>query len=78
MELEVKIDEIMEAKGITLDQLVERTGLPRMTIYNARKGLNVTLKNAMRIADALESKLEDVWGIASSELKDDESADISS
>lgn len=68
-----KVDEVMESKGLTLDQLIEKTGLPRMTVFNARKGANVTLRTALKISEALEVALEDIW---SKEEKEEEDADV--
>lgn len=67
-----KVDEVMESKGLTLDQLIEKTGLPRMTVFNARKGANVTLRTALKISEALEVALEDIW---SKEEKEEEDAE---
>lgn len=68
----------MEAKGITVDQLIERTGLPRMTIFNARKGSNVTLRTALKISEALDEKMENIWSIESIEPEGDDDADVPS
>jgi DNA-binding Xre family transcriptional regulator len=76
MNIESQIDAIMEAKGITVDQLIEKTGLPRMTIFNARSGKNVTLRTALKISEALDEKMESIWSIESIEPEDDQSADI--
>jgi DNA-binding Xre family transcriptional regulator len=56
-----KVDEVMESKDLSLDQLIEKTGLTRMTLFNARKGSNVTLKTALAISEALEVPLEEIW-----------------
>lgn len=77
MEINSKIDEIMETKQVTVDQLIEKTGLPRMTIFNARTGANVTMKTALRISEALEVPLHDIWSVDSLE-RDEELADVSS
>lgn len=80
MSIESKLDETMEAKGITVDQLIEKTGLPRMTIFNARRGMNVTIKTALKISEALEVQMEEVWSIEAIEQKDgaeNEDADVS-
>jgi DNA-binding Xre family transcriptional regulator len=61
MIIESKIDEVLETKGISVDDLVNRTGLTRMTIFNARKGANVTLKTALIISEVLGVALESIW-----------------
>lgn len=42
-------------------QLAFLTGLPRMTIFNARRGKNITLRTAQLIAGALGEPLESIW-----------------
>lgn len=69
MDIESKINEILLLKGISVEQLIERTGLPRMTIFNARRGKNVVISTAMKIAKALEVPLEQIWPIETSEQK---------
>lgn len=61
MEIESKLDIVMEEKEVSIETLIEKTNLPRMTIYNARQGKNVTMSTALKIAEALEVKLEDIW-----------------
>lgn len=58
-----KVDQIMTEKGITSAQLADVTGLPRMTIGNARRGKGLTLKIALRISRALGTPLEMVWAL---------------
>lgn len=53
----------MEEKGISWDELVEATGLTRMTLYNASKGKRVTLVTAQLIAQALKESVDTVWPI---------------
>ena len=51
----------MEAKGITLEQLLEKTNLPRMTLFNARRGKNVTIITALKITEALDTPVDELW-----------------
>lgn len=74
MSIESKLDEVMAEKNFSVDQLIEKTGLPRMTIYNARKGANLTLKTALSISEALDVKLEDIWSREA--LEEEEVADV--
>ncbi len=73
--IESKIDEIMKAKDISLDELIKKTELPRMTIFNARKGANVTLTTALKISEALEVSVEEIWLTDSTE-QDVTNADV--
>lgn len=75
--IESKIDEIMKAKDISIDDLIKKTDLPRMTIFNARKGANVTLTTALKISEALDVTVEEIWLTDSTE-QDTTDADVSS
>lgn len=61
--LVTKLDEIMREKDITDGDMETITGLPRMTIFNARRGKNITMKNAQLIAQALKVSLDQIWPI---------------
>jgi DNA-binding Xre family transcriptional regulator len=61
MILESKVDEVLQSRGVSVDTLVEKTGLTRMTIFNARRGASVKIETAIKIAEALEVKVEDIW-----------------
>lgn len=61
MEIISKIDKILQEKAITVDDLIKRTSLPRMTIFNARVGRNVTMVTALKITKALGVAVEEVW-----------------
>jgi transcriptional regulator with XRE-family HTH domain len=76
MEITSKIDSVMEAKGFTLEQLLEKTSLPRMTLFNARRGKNVTIITAMKISEALETPINELWDSETIE-SEREDADIS-
>jgi len=56
-----KVDEVMKSKGLTVDQVLEKTGLSRMTFFNAKNASNVTIKTALLIASALEVSIDDIW-----------------
>ena len=61
MEIFTQIDQIMKDKGLSDRDLSEITGLPSMTIGNARRGKNITLANALRISRALGQPLDKIW-----------------
>lgn len=75
MNIESKLDAVIEAKGLSVDQLIEKTGLTRMTIFNARRGLNVTINTALKIAEALEVSMHDIWSSENID-KEESSADL--
>lgn len=54
----MSLKEIRKSKGITQDDLSEKSGVPKMTISKIERGVtkmeNLTLINALKIADALE------------------------
>jgi len=77
MEINSKVDEVMEAKGVTLDQLIEKSGLPRMTVFNARRGLNVTIKTAFKISEALGVSVDEIWSTEILEPEVEELANLS-
>ncbi len=68
MEISSQLNTLLESKGMSADELAEKADIPRMTIYNARKGKNVTLTTAMKIVKALEVNVSDIW----SEFVEDE------
>jgi DNA-binding Xre family transcriptional regulator len=72
MEMVNKIDEVMADKKVSIEDLIDRTSLPRMTIYNARKGRNITITTALKIAEALGTSVEDLWIKAEFAEKDEE------
>jgi transcriptional regulator with XRE-family HTH domain len=72
MEIFTKIDAIMKAQGVSDADLADATGLPRMTIGNARRGKNITLANALRISKALGQPLNKIWAIDSEGLAQEE------
>lgn len=53
--------DIMERKNISWREIIEITGLTRMTLSNASKGKGVTLATAQAIAKALGESVETVW-----------------
>ena len=58
-----KIKEIRKAKGITQDQLAERTGLNRVHLYRLENGKqSMTLRTLKLIADTLEVRVRDLIG----------------
>lgn len=77
MEINSRINEVMVEKGVSTDELVEKTGLSRMTIFNASRGLNVTIKTAMKIAEVLSVPIEEIWSIELLEKDEEESESFS-
>jgi DNA-binding XRE family transcriptional regulator len=67
MELVSKLDEIMENRNISLVSLARRTGLAKMTIYNAQVGRRVNLYTALKIAKALNTPLTSIWQLENKE-----------
>lgn len=62
-----KIDQIMREKGISETELSEKSGLSRMTIFNARRGRNSTLPVIIRISKALGEPFEKIWAVEKEE-----------
>jgi DNA-binding Xre family transcriptional regulator len=56
-----KIDELMLKKNLNDPDLAELTGLPRMTIGNARRGKGITLRTALLISEALNVAIGDLF-----------------
>ena len=56
-----KLDELLQEKGMTAEQLADKADLPRMTIFNARRDKNITIINAFKIASILEVQVEQIW-----------------
>lgn len=48
-----KLREVRIAAGLTLQQIVNKSGLARITVENAEKGRTVALISAVRIVNAL-------------------------
>ena len=69
-----KLDELLETKGVSSEDLSCSTGLTRMTIFNARKGSGVTLNTAILIAQALDVSIEDIWQTADTDPQEKEAA----
>ena len=56
-----QINAVLRSKNMSIEQLIEKTNLQRMTIFNARRGKNVTIATAIKIAEALEVPVESIW-----------------
>lgn len=69
-----KLDDILKAKNIGIEDLAYTTKLTRMTIFNACRGNGVTLNTAMLIARSLNVKIEDIWQEAESDSREEEAA----
>lgn len=58
-----RVKEIRERKRLSVDDLAERTGIDRASLYRLEKGeLNVTIVKLNRIAQALFVDLGDLVG----------------
>ena len=60
-----KIIKLRQQKGWSLDDLAERSGVPRTTLHNIEKGHEPSWSKVCKIADAL--------GVSLDELRPDES-----
>ncbi|AMT70564.1 putative transcriptional regulator [Mycobacteroides abscessus subsp. abscessus] len=59
--LAIEIQRVRVAAGLTLDQLAERTGIPRNTIHRyENQKLNPTVKALLRLAIGLEVNIGDL------------------
>lgn len=67
MEFPNKMGAIMQEKQVSEDQLAYLADLTRMTVYNAKKGKNIMLGNAIKIAKALGEPVEKIWFFPESE-----------
>lgn len=76
MNIHAQIDQIMKEKGLSDADLAELTGLPRMTIGNARRGKNILLANAFRISKALGKPLDQIWAIKKPESEVSEEEEV--
>lgn len=56
----MRLKEIRNAKGITIPQLVEMTGIPKRTIEDIQRRGDCVVSNAIKIADALGVTLDEL------------------
>jgi len=64
-------------EGLTLQQLVNKTGLARITIRNAEKGVNVSYVSAVRIVKALNELSGKKYTVEELGIKIAEAKDVS-
>lgn len=55
------IKERCEELGVTYKWVSEKSGVPIKTIYDAVRGSNTTIITAIKIANTLGCKLDDLW-----------------
>lgn len=56
----MRLKEIRNAKGITIPQLVEMTGIPKRTIEDIQRRGDCFVSNAIKLADALGVTLDEL------------------
>lgn len=56
----MRLKEIRNAKGITIPQLVEMTGIPKRTIEDIQRRGDCVVSNAIKLADALGVTLDEL------------------
>ncbi len=61
MEILTNLGQLMREKGVVDADIERECGITRMTVCNARRGRNVTLKVAQAIAKVLGEPLEKIW-----------------
>lgn len=59
--MKYKIREMREQKGITQDELSEKSGITRATLWRLESGEVTTTKTLMKIADALDVSVSDLF-----------------
>lgn len=65
---ENRLEGVMREKGVSTEDICFFTGLTYMTVFNARRGKNITLQTATLIAKALKVKsLDEIWPIGGEE-----------
>ena len=62
-----RVKRLRELKGVTLEQLAERTGLTKSYLSKVERGVSVpSISTAIRIADAFETEVGDLFGVTAS------------
>ena len=62
-----RVKRLRELKGVTLEQLAERTGLTKSYLSKVERGVSVpSISTAIRIADAFETGVGDLFGVTAS------------
>jgi transcriptional regulator with XRE-family HTH domain len=72
-----KLREVRLAAGLTIQQIVRKSGLARITVENAEKGRTVALISAVRIVKALNELSGDNHTIEDLEIKTPEKKEAS-
>jgi transcriptional regulator with XRE-family HTH domain len=63
--------------GLTLQQIADKTGLARITIYNAEKDITVSYVSAVRIVSALNELSGKNYSVEELEIRTAETKDAS-
>ena len=72
-----KLRNIRLSNGITLQQIANKTGLARITIYNAEKNIKVSYVSAARIVNALNELTGKSYTVEELEILTTETKDVS-
>ncbi|OGK41510.1 hypothetical protein A2954_00720 [Candidatus Roizmanbacteria bacterium RIFCSPLOWO2_01_FULL_37_12] len=59
--LSQRIEELRKKKGLTQEELAEKSGLHRAYFWDIENGRNISVKTAYKIAHALEVKVADLF-----------------
>jgi transcriptional regulator with XRE-family HTH domain len=65
------------SNGLTLQQIADKTGLARITIYNAEKDITVSYVSAVRIVNALNELAGKNYNVEDLEIRTTETKDAS-
>lgn len=56
----MNVQKIRKEKGLTVQQLADKAGLPKRTVENILRNGTCTVTNAIKLADALEVTLDEL------------------
>lgn len=63
-----RVKRLREVKGVTLEQLAERTGLTKSYLSKVERGISVpSVATALKLADAFEVSVGDLFGVSAPE-----------
>ena len=63
-----RVKRLREMKGVTLEQLAERTGLTKSYLSKVERGISVpSVATALKLADAFEVNVGDLFGVSAPE-----------
>ena len=58
-----RIENLRKEKGLTQEELVERSGLHRVYFWDIENGRNISITTAYKIATALKVQLKELFSI---------------